>query len=69
MWKKSMHSIRPVKRRAIIPHASLVQRVVLVAAALGALFLGAGCEFVYLPECDTQCTAGGGDDTYGRAMQ
>lgn len=42
-----------------------------------ALFLGAilaviavsGCEFVYLPECDTQCQAGGGNDSYGGLKQ
>lgn len=26
----------------------------------------AGCEFIYLPECDTQCQAAGGADAYGR---
>ena len=25
-----------------------------------------GCELVYLPECDTDCTAAGGSDAYGR---
>lgn len=42
----------------------------LAAAVL--LFLGVsvgGCEFVYLPECDTECTAGGGNDSYGRTVQ
>lgn len=27
-----------------------------------------GCEFVYLPECDTDCTAAGGADAYGRSQ-
>lgn len=29
----------------------------------------AGCEFIYLPECDTQCQAVGGADAYGRPVQ
>lgn len=39
----------------------------LVRAVLALLFLGAtgACEFVYLPECDTDCQAGGGNDSYG----
>lgn len=49
-----------------------VLRITLGSAVLGLLFLGAavflsGCEFVYLPECDTDCQAGGGDDSYGKA--
>lgn len=49
--------------------------VVLVFCLKGAFFvvaLGfflamlAGCEFIYLPECDTQCQAAGGADAYGR---
>lgn len=41
-------------------------------ALVAVLFLGAvllsGCEFVYLPECDTDCQAGGGNDSYGGAQ-
>lgn len=29
----------------------------------------AGCEFIYLPECDTQCQAAGGADAYGMSVQ
>lgn len=54
--------IRPVSR---------VQKGMRATALAGLLSLGAtclsGCEFVYLPECDTECTAGGGDDSYGKA--
>lgn len=44
-----------------------------VLVAAGLMFLGAvglsACEFVYLPECDTQCQAGGGNDSYGGKTQ
>lgn len=29
----------------------------------------AGCEFIYLPRCTTDCTAAGGSDAYGRPAQ
>lgn len=55
---------------AKIPPANRVQKGMRAMALVGLLSLGAtclsGCEFVYLPECDTACTAGGGNDTYGR---
>lgn len=42
--------------------------VVLALSFLGVTVFGlSGCEFVYLPECDNDCTAGGGNDTYGKA--
>lgn len=45
-------------------------RTIAAAAVVVALCLGvtvvSGCEFVYLPECDNDCTAGGGDDSYGK---
>lgn len=28
-----------------------------------------GCEFVYLPRCQYDCTAAGGSDAYGRPAQ
>ncbi|QXP08671.1 MAG: hypothetical protein [Arizlama microvirus] len=50
--------------------ASNVLRTMAAAVLVGGLCLGAmfalsGCEFVYLPECDTDCQAGGGNDSYG----
>lgn len=56
--------------------ASLALTTIGVRAAVRALLclgvivlVGAvsGCDFVYLPECDSDCTAGGGNDSYGRA--
>lgn len=41
-----------------------------VLAAVASLFLGvillSGCEFIYLPECDTDCQAAGGADAYSK---
>lgn len=33
------------------------------------LFAVTGCEFVYLPKCQYDCTAAGGSDAYGRPVQ
>ncbi|QXP08678.1 MAG: hypothetical protein [Arizlama microvirus] len=52
-------------------NARNVLRTIAGAVVLGILFLGAAlvlsaCEFVYLPECDYECQAGGGNDSYGK---
>lgn len=58
--QESVHVARNVLRITVVA-------AVLVLSSLGVMILS-GCEFVYLPECDTECTAGGGNDSYGKAM-
>lgn len=45
---------------AVVAPAVLLFLGVIVVAALS------GCEFVYLPECDYDCQAAGGSDSYSR---
>lgn len=71
---------RSVRDRALLAEREVVVRscrgaaksavvVLLFLAALLTLLLLGGCETIYFPQCQYDCAAQGGSDSFGRGSQ